>query len=337
MYYIDQETGERKLLDEDQLELFGDLIGAIGDEDSEYVDLILDDEPIIAHAFNEDGATPLRFASRHHTDSGLEIVKILMRYGADPYAKTNKGSTPIHNIDKITDLVLKGQFCDAMNLETHDTAAILTQLRNIKARAQVEAEYAARDLAEAAAKNLAYERATTYAEKVAIDPTRALEEYSNREDIQRLDDTIAGINNLHVNALYETTTGPEAIEAVNSLGKKSDQLVYSIDEGISSIIADMFGNKESDIDVDTKGSILASLCDWLGIDLSQLAYLVNIASSSGFLPMYHGGFPGGDFDGGSGGSGVAFDSPHLGENENIVTILGNGTIVVADHVEDHSM
>lgn len=345
MYYIDKATGKRELLTEDQLDTFGDLIGSIADGDVRDVDNILDDDPILAHAFDEDGATALRFASRHHTDSGLEIVKILMRCGADPYAKTNRGSMPIHNIDRITDNPeLKAQFCEAMGIDV-DTATTLDRLLDEraerKARAQVEAEYAAREIAEATARNEAYERATTYEEKVAIDPDRAAEEYFNREDVQKVQNTINYINQRDVNALYETITGSEAIEAVNSLEKKPDQLVYSVDEDISSIIADMFANKESDIDADSKETVLVGLCDWLGIDLSQLAYLVNIASGSGFLPIYHGSphRGGDDFGdhGSSGGNGVMFDAPPLEENEYVVATLGNGTIVVANHVEEHSM
>lgn len=341
MYYTDQETGKRELLTEDQLSTFGDLIGAIGDEDPEYVDLILDDDPILAHAFDEDGITTLKFASGEHTAKGLEIVKIIMQYGADPYAEDDDHFTPIHNINRITDPELKAEFCDAMGIDI-DTATTLDRLLDERAeriaRAQVEAEYAAR---EELAKNEAYELATTYEEKAAIDPIRAAEEYFNREDVQKVQNTINDINQRDVNALYETITGSEAIEAVNSLEKKPDQLVYSVDEGIGSIIADMFANKESDIDADSKETVLVGLCDWLGIDLSQLAYLVNIASGSGFLPMYHGSPHHGADDfgdhGSSGGSGVAFDSPHLGENEYIVTTLGNGTIVVANHVEENSI
>ena len=65
-----------------------------------------------------------------------------------------------------------------------------------------------------------------------------------------------------------------------------------------------------------------------------IAYLVNIASASGFLPFYHGGGgnPNDDFGNGpfGGNSAVFFSEPDQPSSAYIVTILGNGTIVIAD-------
>ncbi len=336
MYYIDQETKEKKLLNECELSAFSDLIEAIKDGDKEDITSLIEEEPIIANACDEDGITALKFA----LNKGEEIVRTLVSLGADPYSINERGLTVIHLLDDITDSVLKGQLCDAMNLETHDTAAILARLHNIEARARVEAEYAARELAEAEAKNLAYEQASTIQEKMKIDPSRAAGEYLNQDHIREADGTISRIeNNQQVRtAITDNDLTPEIIDAVNSLYNeksftKNSLLNSEKDDSLISLVAGIF--KETPHNFDSLFSNIESILDSLGIDLTKLIHLVSIYSGSGHLPMYHGGFPGGDSGGDFGGSGVAFDVPPLDENEYVVAVLGNVTIIATE--EDHSM
>ena len=147
-----------------------------------------------------------------------------------------------------------------------------------------------------------------------------------------------------VKAVFETSTGQEATQAIESMYnkdrfKKSDQLEFSIDQDISEAMGAIFGSKKSDISIDTKESILGSLCDYLGIDFSQLSYLASLTFGSDFLPFYHGshGNPDDDFGGSpsGGNSAITFDgSPDL-SNSTYILVLGNGTLVFPE--DTHSI
>lgn len=328
MYYLDITTNEIKELTTEHKELFDDLIAAIGREDYEDVGYILEDYPILAHALNEHGFTALKLAAGHHTPAGLEIVRVLMSYGADPYAEDEDHFTAIDNVNRITDQALKVQFCTAIGIDVNNIEEILDGILDARvdriARAQVEAEYAAKKAAE---------EAKTDSDDSSDSVIAEAERYFNDPRVKAMHKTMDQID---IRVVTETTTGEEAREALESLynkPEKASQLEFSVDEGISEIIASVFGTKKADVDMDTKQSILTSLADWLGVDLSQLAYLASLASGSGFLPFYHGSGDD-DFDPsfGGGNSGVIFENPpELPENTYLVTILGNGTLVIADN------
>ncbi len=339
MFYIDPETGERRDLTEEEAGLFRDLIGAIADQDAEYADLILEESPSLAHAHNERGVTALSFAAGVHSEKSLEVVRVLMNYGSNVYALDSGGLTSIHYLNRMVDQALKAQFCAAMGIDS-DTAAILKSIHHEEAlkiaRTEVEAEYAAKKAADGEAKTDTDD---------SFDSDKALEEFFNDPEAQRMMEISKKIReSLIVKAVTDTTVGEEATQAIESLyskSAKSDQLVYPVNEGLEILLQDMFGNKKSDVDTDTKQSVISSLCDWLGIDLSQLSYLVSLASGSGFLPFYHGGGGNPDDDFGSGpfggNSAVFFNEPDHQSPTYIVTILGNGTIVIADEPQQDSM
>ena len=340
MFYINPQTDEKRDLTKEEAGLFRDLIGAIADQDAEYADLILGENSILAHARNERGVTALHFAATEPNAAGIEIAMLLVEaYGASVYALDDAGLTPIHYLNRIADPALKAQFGIAMGIGA-DIDAILEKLHHEEAvkiaTERVEARWAAKKAADAAAeadaKELAYQNAD-FDGKVAMDPLRAMREYAEE---QRVKGITATLDKIIVKAVTDTTLGEEATQAIESLyskSAKSDQLVYPVNQGLESLLQDMFGSKKSDVDTDTKHSVLGSLCDWLGIDLGQLSYLVSLASNSGFLPFYHGGGnPDDDFGNGpSGGdSAVFFSEPDAQAPTYVVTILGNGTIVIAD-------
>lgn len=356
MFYKDPHTGEHKVLSAEEEKNFKSLMRSIGKEDVELVDLLLEDTPIIAHAFDQNGNYGLNFASIHHTSAGLEIIKLLMAYGANPYYENNRGFTAIHDLDDITDISLKAEFCRAMGIDLN-TTAILRSIRHAKSVAEVEAKYAAYDRAtsfeekfaidskralrdyrdDPRAKAIAYDRATSFEEKIAIDPLRAMQEHANDPRVREMHQNLG---NMHHYTVLEGELSEQAQEAINSIYKKHDQkkldqFEFSLqDSSISELIASIFGNKQADVALETKESLFASLTDWLGVDLAQLSYLLGFSYSSGFLPFYAGhGKPDGDFEPyPGGGSGAIFeDSPALlPENVRIVAVLGNGTFVITE-------
>lgn len=330
MFYIDQDTGEKKSLTSDEAELFNDLIGSIADGEVEDVENIIEDDPILAIAFDEDGLTALHFASTEPNLAGLAIVNILMNYGANPYAENNGHLTPIDDINDMTDKTLKAQFCEAMGIDTN-TAAIIDGIINKRvhkiATERVEARWAAKKSAEGSPEKTDTERSSD-----------ELEEYFSRADVKKSMETskaiIDGIKNLDVRMQTESTTSEKATQAIESMyskSAKSEQLEFSVDQGISEMVSAVFGSKKSDISIDTKESVLASLCDWLGVDLSQLAYLASITIGSNILPFYHGSHGNPDDDSGNGpfggNSAVSFDGEPLAQNPTFIVVLGNGTLV----------
>ncbi len=169
-----------------------------------------------------------------------------------------------------------------------------------------------------------------------------------------------------------STTSEEAtqdIESMHSKLAKSNQLEFSVDQGISSIIENMFGSGQNSLDdlIGTKESYaleasnrgffdsFGNVVDYLSNKLSslldievegsaveatvlQLQALLTMAGS-GNMPMgipnrYNPDDDDGDFEpyfGGGNGGIVSFDNtPELPQNIQIVTILGNGTLVVAE-------
>lgn len=340
MFYINPQTGERRELIAEEAELFNALIGAIADQDKDFVDLILEDQPILAHAFSDTGSTALSYAATEHNAAGVAIARLLVNtYGANPYVDLSEGVTPIHYLNRIADQALKAQFGIAMGIGA-DIAAVLQKIHHEEAlkiaRAEVEAEYAAKKAADAEAKTDTDD---------SFDSDRDLEEYFNDPEVKKDMELCKKIReSLIIKAVTDATVGEEATQAIESLyskSAKSDQLVYPVNEGLESLLQDIFGSKKSDVGADTKHSVLGSLCDWLGIDLSQLSYLVSLTSGSGFLPFYHGdhGNPDDDFGNGpfGGNSAVFFSEPDHQAPTYVVTILGNGTIVITDEPQQDSM
>lgn len=360
MFYIDQETGEMKNLTEEEAELFNDMIGSIADGEIDDVENILEDDPVLAIAFNEDGFTALYFASRHHNAGSLAIVQILMNYGSNAYAESNRGITPIHNINKITDPALKAQFCEAMGISIN-TAAIIKQLiheRALKiATEEVEARWAAKKAAESSPEKTDTERSSD-----------ELEEYFSRADIKEDVDTsraiVNGIKSQSVLMQTGSTTSEEAIQAVESLyskSAKSRQLEFSVDQGISSIIENMFSSSKNSLDdlIGSKESYaleasnrgffgsFGNIVDYLSDKLSslldvevegsvveatvlQLQALLTMAGS-GSMPMGipHRYNPDDDFSNGPFGSNsaVSFEGGLPDQNPTFIIVLGNGTLV----------
>ncbi|MCT4635341.1 MAG: hypothetical protein N4A31_03710 [Rickettsiales bacterium] len=387
MFYIDQETGMRKNLTAEEAELFNDMIGSIADGEIEDVENILEDDPVLAIAFNEDGFTALHFASSEQNTAGLVIVQILINYGANPYAENNGHLTPIHDINKISDQDLKAQFCEAMGIGIN-TAEIIKKLIHEKAHKiateEVEARWAAKKAAEEAktdtddsmdSVDIAYQRATTFDEKVAIDPDRALEEYVNdprvQEDMRISKAIVNGIKNQDVRMQTGSTTSEEATRAIESMyskSAKSSQLEFSVDQGISSLIENMFSSSKNSLDdlIGTKASYaleasnrgffgsFGNIVDYLSSQLSslldievegsvveatvlQLQALLTMAGS-GSMPMgipnrYN---PDDDFEpyfGGGNNGLVSFDLPDASHNVQVVALFGNGTLVIAEDSE----
>ena len=390
MFYIDRATGKKKNLTEEEAELFNDMIGSIADGEIDDVENILEDDPVLAIAFDETGRTGLKYASGHHTETGLAIVKILMEYGADPYAEDEDEFCPIHNINRITDSELKDQFCTAMRIDI-DTRAILDGIIHEKAHKiateRVEARWAAKKAAEGSpdktdtddsmdSVDITYQRATTFDEKVAIDPDRALEEYMNdprvQEDMRISKAIVNGIKNQDVRMQTGSTTSEEATQAIEymySKSAKSSQLEFSVDQGISSLIENMFSSSKNSLDdlIGTKESYaleasnrgffgsFGNIVDYLSNQLSslldievegsvveatvlQLQALLTMAGS-GSMPMgipnrYN---PDDDFEpyfGGGNNGLIAFDVPDAPHNVQVVVLLGNGTLVTAEDSEN---
>lgn len=356
-YYKDVQTGETKILCEEKAELFGDLIGAIANEDIEYVDAIMDDSPFLAYAFDDEGFSALHFASHHCTQAGLEIVRILVQYGADPYFENEDGFSAIDNINDITDINLRYSFCDAMRIG-HDTQAILKAIVHAKAVAEVEAEYAAKKV----------EEGKTDSDNSFDSALDEAERYFQRHDVQEMHKTmnkIEGKTNVYAcPRIITCEQANSAIEETQSKDKAS-YLEFPVDEGLAAMLDGMFGTKTPlddligskeafNLEAGNRGffASFGSAVEYLSNQLSSLLEIeidsglieATILQLQGLLTMAgSGSLPIGiphrhnnddDFEPNSGGSSNVefFENPlELLENTYVVTILPNNTYVIADN------
>lgn len=326
MFYLEMETGEVKSLTEDKVELFNALIGAIANEDSEFVELILEDDPILALAFDDDGYTGLSHAADIHNEAGAAIVQVLMNYGANPYAEDNRGFTPIDDINRIMDQALKERFCAAMGIDI-DTAAIIDHLNDVKAERiateRVEARWAAK--------------------KAEEDSDTSVEEAITKMDDLLRDPKIAKIEKTIVKAVFETTA-PDSIAAFESFYSKRPLEKVNVDD----LVKDLYKTEAQDDSIIFK--LYNSVINWLGIEDNGnvkgtilLGFEIMMeygmgASNIHYAGMPHRGFSDdfGDYEP-IGGNSVMFENPNLPEADyKLVTILGDVIVLAKNNITDQS-
>lgn len=306
----------------------------VDNETAELNKMVEEGYPVTTATFGKNTATALHLSlSRGEVE--LITIQELIRLGADIYAEDSIGRTPLQSavssIDADSEVIeyLRELYGDSLTPE-QARSVLATVLQTKYTQEEIEDDdgnvYNYRDCMLAAiGRSDLIENSNE--ESNIVDQVA---EYLNQAHIQETDGIITRIEEHQVNTAITNTVTPEMINAVNSLYKKES---FAKEDSLISFVAGMF--KEIPYNLDSLFSDVEAMLDSLGIDLTKLIYLVSISSGSGHLPMYHGGFPGGDSGGGFGGSGVAFDAAPLAENEYVVTVLGNGTIIVAE--QDHSM
>lgn len=299
--------------------------------------------PVVTATFGKNTATALHLAlSRGEVE--LITIEELIKLGADIYAVDSIGRTPLQSavssVDADSEIIeyLRDLYGD--NLTPVQARSILTTvLQTQYAQEEIEDEegnvYNYRDCMLAA-----IGRGDLIEGAPEENIVNAAGEYL--DGMQGVDDTIAQIEGTQQGGDHQVYTAeinpqpsPEMIGAINGLYNKDPLVNTAREDSLYNLIGGMF-SKNMPYNIEGLVFEAKSVLESLGIDLTQLAHLVRIASGSGHLPMYHGGFPGGDSGGGSGGSGVMFNNPPLAENEFVVAYLGNLTIITAEQ-HDHSI
>lgn len=323
-YHKNPQTGEVRELTEKESKYFDVMISTIVQRRIDVAEKVLPKMKVLAYAYDEDGETLLHYATRHANEAGIAITRLLVEHGADTYHVDNNGLTIFGAIAnqlrkaKITQEA-HDEFCRAINLHyldgtpTTDSEGVVAELIRVRVRAEVDEEFAIRRAAE--------EHNREEAESRTDAVLRAADEYFAREDVQRIDRTIDGILNPQVRTAEIGDFGEDAIEAINDL--------YNKKPAFSSYLPEL------NFDFSSKGFLGAAkdVMDVVKFIASQYMAFEGM-SSGGFLPM---GFPHkgddfGDFEPGSGGSSGAMliNGDGMPVNYQIVTILGNGTIVITD-------